>query len=472
MIDGERRTSADGSFRTIDPASNTTLAEVAKGTPQDVNDAVSSSRDALRVWRRTKPVERARILDGISKAVLAHSEELARLESLDTGKPLTQARADVTVAARYFEYYAGLADKLVGLSIPLGDDFLDYTLREPIGVSAQIVAWNYPMQIGCRGIAPALASGSTVVVKPASEAPLSILRLAELALDAGLPRGVMNVVTGPGATVGMGLASHPGINQITFTGSVDVGAVVMGAAAKNCVPVVLELGGKSPNVVFADADLDLASPIIAKAILQNAGQTCSAGSRLLVQHEIADELLERVEKLLSSATIAPGLEDPDIGPLISKRQLDLVQGHVDQAKRDGVEIITGGSESAEASERYGGFFYSPTLALAKPDAAIVREEVFGPVLAATTFADEDEAIGFANATDYGLVAGVWTKDIVRAHTVAREIESGQVYINGYGAGGGVELPFGGYKKSGFGREKSLEGIGSYLQTKNVCVRLT
>jgi aldehyde dehydrogenase (NAD+) len=412
---------------------------------------------------------RARCLRAIADAVGAHSVELAELESRDTGKPLRQAHADVLVCSRYFEFYAGLADKILGTTIPLGEGYLDYTLREPFGVSAQIASWNYPLQIGARGVAPALAAGNTVVLKPAPEAPLSLLRLGELAHESGLPEGALNIVGG-GDEAGAVLASHDGVDQITFTGSRSAGAAVMTAAAQNVVPVILELGGKSPNLIFDDADLDKALPIVLNSIVQNAGQTCSAGSRVLVTRSRVAEVEQRLAEMMGRLSLGPGLEDPDLGPLISDRQLAHVAAQIDRAREHGADVVCGGSTAAEV-ERYGGYFYEPTLVRADAQAAISREEVFGPVLVITSFDDDEEAYALANETDYGLVCGVWTRDLRRAHVAARSIESGQVYVNCYGAGGGVELPFGGYHKSGFGREKGIEGLNGYLQTKNVCIAL-
>jgi len=406
----------------------------------------------------------------IAQALRDRVEDLANLESRDNGKPLRQARTDVQVAARYFEFFAGIADKIMGQTIPLGPGFLDYTVREPIGVSAHIVPWNYPIQIGARGVAPALAAGCVVVLKPSSEAPLTALRLGEIALTCGLPAGVLNVIPGTGSEAGVALASHPRINQLTFTGSVEVGIAVATMAAQNVVPVVMELGGKSPNVVFADADLDLAAQGVATAIFQNAGQTCSAGSRLLVERSAHGALVERLAARAKSMRVGPGVSDPDMGPIISKRQLETIERYVEIGASEGARVVAGGRRSNDPALG-SGYYFQPTLIDAVlPDMRVAREEIFGPVLAITDFDSLDEAAGFANRSDYGLVAGIWTRDINKAMALASRIRSGQVYINTYGAGGGVELPFGGYKKSGYGREKGLESLASYTQVKNVCIK--
>jgi acyl-CoA reductase-like NAD-dependent aldehyde dehydrogenase len=376
----------------------------------------------------------------------------------------------VQVAARYFEFFAGIADKIMGTTIPLGPGFLDFTVREPIGVSAQIVPWNYPIQIGARGIAPALAAGCAIVLKPSSEAPMTALRLGEIALDCGLPPGVLNVVPGTGAEAGAALASHPDINQLTFTGSVDVGVQVATMAAANVVPVVMELGGKSPNIVFADADLDLATQGVSTAIFQNAGQTCSAGSRLLVERSAHDALVERLAARAASMRLGPGVSDPDMGPIISRRQLETIERYVGIGRDEGARVAAGGARPADAALR-GGFYFQPTLLDAvSPEMRVAQEEIFGPVLAIIPFDDLEEAAAIANRSQFGLVSGIWTRDINKAMSLASRIKAGQVFINTYGAGGGVELPFGGYKKSGYGREKGLESLASYTQVKNVCVK--
>ena len=473
IINGERANASDGrTFEVYDPSSGDVLASVAKATKADVRRAVQSARAALesKTWGGIAPAERGRIMIRIAQAIRDRGEELAELESRDNGKPLRQARTDVQVAARYFEFFAGIADKIMGNTIPLGPGFLDYTVREPIGVSAQIVPWNYPIQIGARGVAPALAAGCTVVLKPSSEAPMTALRLGELALSCGLPPGVLNVVPGTGSEAGVALASDPDINQLTFTGSVDVGVQVAKMAAENVVPVVMELGGKSPNVVFADADLDLTVQGVANAIFQNTGQTCSAGSRLLVERKAHDAVVAKLAARAKAMRVGPGVTDPDMGPIISKRQLETIEQYVSVGRSEGASVVAGGERPSDPSLGRG-FYFSPTLLdRVSPDMRVAQEEIFGPVLAIIDFDDVDQAAELANRSQYGLVAGVWTRDINKALTLASRIKTGQVYVNTYGAGGGVELPFGGYKKSGYGREKGLESLASYTQVKNVCVK--
>ncbi|HEU0166801.1 MAG TPA: aldehyde dehydrogenase family protein [Chloroflexota bacterium] len=473
VIGGEQRPARSGAtFETIDPSNGRALAVVAKAQAEDIDDAVAEAREAFDSgpWTKMKPAERARILWKVAELVRRDAEELAKMESRDNGKPLRQSKTDVEVAARYFEFYAGVADKLMGHTIPLGPGFLDYTVKEPIGVSGQIVPWNYPVQIGARGAAPALAAGCTVVMKPSSEAPLSALALARLGVEAGLPPGVLNVVPGSGGQAGERLASHPGIDQLTFTGSVPTGIHVMKLAADHVCPVVMELGGKSPNVVFADADLELTIPGVANAIFQNAGQTCSAGSRLLVERGAHDRVVELLSQKARGMRLGPGVDDPDMGPVISKSQFEKILDYVDAGQREGARVASGGRQAQDAALRDGWFVEPTLLDGVQPGMRVHDEEIFGPVLAISVFDDLDEVATLANQTDYGLIAGVWTRDINKAMYLADKIKSGQIYVNTYGAGGGVELPFGGYKKSGFGREKGLESLNSYLQTKNVCIK--
>jgi acyl-CoA reductase-like NAD-dependent aldehyde dehydrogenase len=410
------------------------------------------------------------VLSGIAQLIRDHAEELAMMESLDSGKPLRQAKVDMETSAQYFEFYAGAADKLYGHTIPLGQRYLDYTVREPMGVTAHITPWNYPLAIASRGIAPALAAGNTVMHKPAEQTPLTALRLGELAMAAGLPPGALNVVPGFGPDAGAALAKHPGIHHLTFTGSVETGRLVMQMAAENVVPVTLELGGKSPNIVFADAPLEPAIKGAMQAIFQNAGQTCSAGSRLVVEESAHERFVSTLAQATEQLRLGHGLTDPDLGPIVSEEQLERVLSYLEIGRQEGATVVTGGTRAAEG-ELKRGFFVRPTLFDAvQSSMRIAQEEIFGPVLAILTFREPEEALQLANATSYGLVAGIWTRDIGKAHHLAARIKAGQIYINNF-FGGGVAAPFGGYKKSGFGREKGLEALQHYTQVKNVCVSL-
>ncbi|HEX5192235.1 MAG TPA: aldehyde dehydrogenase family protein [Solirubrobacteraceae bacterium] len=455
-------------FPAIDPSTRQPFAEIPESSPEEVDAAVRAARGPLRDpdWRT--PANRVRHLRALARGIEAQLDELAELESRDTGKPLAQARADARVTVDYFDFYAGAADKLRGSSIPLGPGFVDYTVREPWGVCAQIIPWNYPMQVLARCTAPALAAGNTVVLKPSELGSVTPRRIASIARACGLPDGALAIVTGHGQ-VGQALVGHDGVDFVTFVGSAAVGRLVAADCAARLTPVQLELGGKSPNVVFADADLERAAPAVVRGLLQNAGQSCSAGSRLLVERAVADELVERIAALMDAVSIGPGLQDFDLGPLVSEQQLARARGMLERAIADGVLVRRGGGVPAGLDD---GWYLEPTiLEDVHPGQEIFEEEVFGPVLSVTGFSGESEAIELANATPYGLVAGVWCSDVGRAHRVAAEIAAGQIYINGYGVAGGIELPFGGMKRSGYGRGKGLEAMESYTQIKNVCVAL-
>ncbi len=454
----------------LDPSTGAVLSEVADCGPAEVDQAVRAARGALPSWRRTAVANRAKILRRTGQLIERDRDEMARLECRQTGKPLHQARRDVEITTRYFDFYASAIETFYGSSIPLNEKTVITTTWEPHGVTAHIIPWNYPLQILGRTIAPALAMGNCCVLKPAEEAPLTALRVGELALEAGLPAGAFNVVTGYGESAGAALIAHDGIDHISFTGSVEVGRIISHAAAEHLMPVTMELGGKSPNIVFADADLDRALPVLVNAILQNAGQTCSAGSRLLVQESIHDKLVARIAEVFAGVEIGPALDDPTLGPLISQRQRERVLAFVEGAKAS-AEIRFGGQ--ALSGGRYGnGFFVQPTLVdHVDPTSKLGQEEVFGPVLAVTTFRDAAQAVELANGTDYGLVAGVWTTNVTTAHTMLREVIAGQIFVNTYGASGGVELPFGGFKRSGHGREKGAEGLRSFGQIKTGVIGL-
>lgn len=455
----------------VDPASGKLATQIVRGNEKHADHAVQAAKKALnsKEWRSIKPYERGQFLIETARFIRENAEELANLESADIGKPIGQAKADVEAAARYFEFYGGLADKVFGDTIPIEEDLLNVTVIEPIGVTLHIVPWNYPIQITSRSVAAALATGNVVIVKSSEDTPSTTNFLTKW-FHEKLPKGVFQHVTGYGAEIGSALSSHPGINQITFTGSVPTGISVMKSAASNVVPVTLELGGKSPNVVFKDADLERAVPAIVNSIIQNAGQTCSAGSRLLIEESIADELIERLVEKFKGLKVGPPASGADVGPMVNKKQYDKILGILESIeKEDDAKILVGG-ETVKVEGYENGFYIRPTIVeTSNHNHSFVQEEIFGPVLSVVRFGDGEvnEAIELANATDYGLVAGVWTKDIDVAHYVAARIQSGQVFINSYGAAGGVQMPFGGYKKSGIGREKSHLAIQNYVQIKNI-----
>jgi acyl-CoA reductase-like NAD-dependent aldehyde dehydrogenase len=470
FINGERAWALSGkTFEAIDPATGAAFTSVASAAGGDVDAAVAAARGAIDAgWGMLPPVRRVRILNRLATLLRERTREFAELESLDVGKPLRQAEDDVAAAASYFEFFAGVADKVFGSSIPLGQGFVDFTLREPLGISAQIVPWNYPLRLASRGIAPALACGNAVVAKPAAEAGLSIVHLAALAAEAGLPPGVFNVVTG-GRETGAALVAHPGINHVTFTGSVPTGIAIMKSAAEHVVPVTLELGGKSPNIVFADADLERAAASSATTLTQNAAQTCTAPTRLLLESSAHDRFVDLLAKRISQIRLGRGLDNPDMGPVVSERQMTRVLGYIEAGARDGAHAVAGGGR-AMSKDLSSGYFIEPTLLDGVDRGSILeQEEIFGPVLTVTTFESVEDAIAIANGTPYGLVAGIWTRDLSKALRVATAVKSGQIRINAYSVEGSIGLPFGGYKRSGFGREQGVEALANYTQIKNVMI---
>lgn len=469
LIGGRWQTASDG--RTLDmvsPSDGKVFARIARGTQADVDAAVKAARHAFEegAWSKLTAVERGRLLSKLGEKILLHQEELALLEARDCGKPMKQARADIVAAARYFEFYGAAADKLHGETIPFLDGYLVTILREPKGVTGHIIPWNYPAQMFGRSLAPALAVGNACVIKPAEDACVTPLRIAQLAHEIGFPPGAFNIVTGIGEEAGAALASHPGIDFMSFTGSPEVGTLVQKAAAENHIGCTLELGGKSPQIIFEDADFDAAVPVVVNAIVQNGGQTCSAGSRVLVQKSIYDKFVAQLAARFKQLQVGSHAMDLDCGPMISGNQKQRVLGFIDRAKKEGVPIIAEARIADGAPA--GGYYVAPVLFGPVPRTnRLACDEVFGPVLSVIAFEDEADAIRLANATEFGLVAGVWTRDGARQMRVAKKMRCGQVYVNGFGAGGGIELPFGGVKKSGHGREKGLQALREFTHTKTI-----
>ncbi len=454
----------------LNPSHGQEMARIARGGAAEIDAAVKAGHAAMDgEWGRLDAASRGRLLLKLAELIRRDVEILAKMESEDVGKPMTLARTDAQVCARYFEYYGGAADKVHGDTIPFQNGFTVMTVYEPHGVVGVIVPWNYPLQMTGRSVAPALAMGNAVVLKPAEDTSLSALHIAKLAAEAGFPAGSLNVVTGLGEEAGAALASHKGIHHISFTGSREVGTLIQTAAAKNTIPVTLELGGKSPQVVFADADLSEAGTIIVKAITQNAGQTCSAGSRVVIEDAIYDSFTADLAKRFKDLRVGSGEQDLDLGPVVNAKQCERVQGYIDLARRDGLTILAEGELGTNVPG--DGFYVRPTLiGDVPPDHRLAQEEIFGPVLVAIRVRDEAEALKVANGTEYGLAAGIWTQDLGRALRLSKGIKSGQVFVNNYGAGGGVELPFGGVKGSGHGREKGFEALYGFGSMKMIAIK--
>jgi aldehyde dehydrogenase (NAD+) len=474
LINNEWRPSSSGkTMDVVNPATEEIIAAVAAADASDVDAAVAAARAALDgPWGKMSARERGRLVSRLADRLMERVDEVARLETLHNGKPISESRnIEIPAAAECFEYYAGWADKVMGETIPVKGNYLTYTLREPVGVVAAIVPWNFPLLLAAWKVAPALACGNTVILKPASQTPLTAIALGEIAIEAGLPPGVLNVITGPGSIIGQALVEHPGIDKIAFTGDTSTGKAIMRSAADTLKKITLELGGKSPNIVLADADVDAALRGATIGIFYGKGEVCAAGSRLLVDRAIKDEFLDklaaRTKKMVAGDPMDPRTR---FGPVSSRKQLETVLRYIDAGKQEGATLVAGGERADIGTGK--GYFVQPTVfADVRPEMTIAREEIFGPVLAAIEFADLDEAIARANDTPYGLAAGVWTRDIKKAHYVARKLQAGTVWINTYNVYD-TAAPFGGYKQSGFGREMSAHALQHYTQVKSVWVDLS
>jgi aldehyde dehydrogenase (NAD+) len=471
FIDGQWRPAASGrTFPTIDPATEEVIAQVAEGDAADVDAAVRAARKAFDEgpWPRMNARDRGRLMFKLCELIEAEIDELAALESLDNGKPVSDAKTgDIPLALDVLRYYAGWADKIHGQTIPISGNYFCYTRREPVGVAGQIIPWNFPISMVSWKWGPALAAGCTIVMKPAEQTPLTCLRLARLAQKAGIPDGVINVVPGFGPTAGAAIVKHPGIDKVAFTGSGETGQIIMRQAADSMKRLTFELGGKSPNIVFADADLDAAAVGAHVGIYLNQGQCCCAGSRLFVEDSIHDRFVERVVAMSRARKVGDPFDPAtEQGPQVDKSQFDKIMGYIESGKREGATCATGGKRVGSK-----GFFIEPTVFTnVKDEMAIAREEIFGPVLSVLRFSDVDELVRRANATTFGLAAAVWTRDVTKAHDVARRLRAGTVWVNCYDVFDAA-APFGGFKQSGFGRELGERGLDPYLETKTVTVSL-
>jgi phenylacetaldehyde dehydrogenase len=477
FINGRWVDSVSGkTFPSYDPSTGEVLAQVAEGAAEDINLAVKAARAAFETgpWRKMTVSQRGRLIWKLADLIEANLEEFAQLESLDNGKPVGVARvADVPLAVDLFRYMAGWATKIEGNTIPIsvpytpGARYHAYTVREPVGVVGQIIPWNFPLLMAAWKLGPALAAGCTVVLKPAEQTPLSALRLGELIQEAGFPEGVVNIVPGYGETAGAALAAHPDVDKVAFTGSTEVGRLIVQAAASNLKKVSLELGGKSPNIVLADADLDVAVPGAASAIFFNHGQCCCAGSRLYVEKKVFDKVVDGIAEAAKKIKLGPGMKsDSQMGPLVSEEQLQRVTSYLDSGKKEGAKAVVGGSRHGDR-----GYFVEPTVLVnTNEKMKVVQEEIFGPVVTAMPFTDPEEVLPKANDTVYGLAAGIWTRDISKAHDLAAQLKAGTVWINCYNIFDAA-LPFGGYKQSGWGREMGHDALENYTETKAVCARV-